>query len=114
METETTSPVESLFDKLKDYLDTRINLLKLKAIDKSSGFASSLLTIIIVAILGIFCLVLINIGLALLIGECLGHYYLGFLIMAAVYILLAIIIYKCRNKWLKNPIASLMIKSLLD
>jgi hypothetical protein len=114
METETKSPFISLFDKLKDYVDTRLNLLKLKAIDKSSGFLSSLLTIIIVILVGFVCFIMLNIGLALLIGKWLGEYYLGFLIVAALYIIIGFVIYKFRNKWLKGPIASMMIKSLLD
>jgi hypothetical protein len=114
METETKSPIESLFEKLKDYADTRIKLFKLKAIDKSSGFISSLLTLIILAGLGLICFIMLNIGLALLIGKWLGGYHWGFFIVAGFYIILGIIIFKFRKKWLKNPIASMMIKSLLD
>ncbi len=39
METKPTS-VEELFYKLKDYGDTRLDLLKLKGINKLSGFLS--------------------------------------------------------------------------
>ena len=111
---ETNSPVESLFDRLKDYLDTRINLLKLKAINKASGVISNLVTIVILALLGFVCFMLLNVGIAFLIGYLLGVYYAGFLILAGFYIIVAFVIYKARNKWLKAPIASMLIKSLLD
>lgn len=114
METETKNPIASLFEKLKDYFDTRINLLKLKAIDKTSGFISSLFTIIILILVGFVCFIMLNIGFAILIGKWLGEYYWGFFIVASLYIIIGIVIFKFRNKWLKNPIASVMIKSLLD
>ena len=111
---EKSSPVESLFDKFKEYLEIRLDLLKLKAIDKSSNLISSCLSMIILLVFGLFFLALFNIGLALLIGYWLGNAFWGFFIVAGFYIIIGLVIYSFRKKWLKAPIASMMIKSLLD
>ncbi|CAN5322872.1 hypothetical protein BH09BAC2_BH09BAC2_06920 [soil metagenome] len=111
---ENSSPIESLFDKAKEYLEIRLDLLKLKAIDKSSEWISNCLTMVILGIFGLFFLVLFNIGLALLIGYLLGNSFWGFFIVAALYIIIGVVIYSFRKKWLKAPIATMMIKSLLD
>ena len=39
--------VEELFQKLKEYADVRLDLFKLKSVNKISGFMSSVITIVI-------------------------------------------------------------------
>lgn len=113
MENQST-PVESLVDRVKSYVETRIDLLRLKAIDKSSSFLSLLLSMIIVILIGFIFIMLLSIGVALLIGHLLGNAYYGFFIVAGFYLLAAILIFSFRNKWLKEPIANSMIKNLMD
>ena len=50
MESNPTN-LEELFQKLKDYADVRIQLYKLKGINKASGFISSFITIFILIII---------------------------------------------------------------
>jgi len=109
-----SNPVESLIDRVKIYVETRIDLLRLKAIDKSSSFLSLLLSMLVVILIGMIFFMLLNIGLALLIGELLGRVYYGFFIVAAFYLITGLIMYSLRDKWLKSPITNSMIKNLLD
>ena len=113
MENQTTS-VESLLEKIRNYVETRLDLLKLKAIDKSAGVLSAVVSMLLVILILFICIILINIGLALLIGECLGKAYYGFLIMAGVNALAGLVLYLARNKWVKTPISNSLIKNLLD
>jgi hypothetical protein len=113
METKPTS-VEELFYKLKDYADTRLDLLKLKSINKASGFLSMLIVSVILLVLLSLVLVCITIGLALLIGMWLGSTYWGFFIMGILYIIIGLVLYSGRNKLLKTPVANKMIKELID
>ena len=113
MENKPTS-VEELFYKLRDYGDTRIELFKLKSLHKITGILSSLFVSII--LIGILSLVIlcITIGLALLIGAWLGRMYYGFFIMALLYIIIGLILYSGRNKFLNKPVGNKLIKELLD
>jgi hypothetical protein len=113
MENKTTS-LEDLFEKLKEYGDTRVKLFKLKSINKISGFFSVLISsLILFAILTlvIFC---ITIAFALLIGAWLGTSYWGFFIMGGIYIIIGLIVYSARNKFIKNPISNKLLTELLD
>ena|SRR5215212_30007 len=113
MENPTTSSVETLIEKIKSYIETSVDLLKLKAIDKSSTVASVIIDYLIAfLVFGIF-VILLNIGLALLIGELLGKAYYGFFIMAVLNAIIGFIILK-NNKWLKTPLTNSMVKKLLD
>jgi hypothetical protein len=109
----TTGSIESLIEKIKNYVETNVNLLKLKAIDKSSTFVSIIIDYLIAfLVFGIF-IILLNIGLALLIGEWLGEVYYGFFIMAVLNVIVGLLLIK-NTKWIKAPLANTMIKKLLD
>jgi hypothetical protein len=111
---ENRSSVESLFDSVKTYLETRLNLIKLKAIDKSSGIISLVISFVTLGIISLFVFIFLNIGLALLIGEWLGRASYGFFILTAVYVIIGVVIFKNRNKGIKKPILNTLIKTLLD
>lgn len=113
MENQTSS-IESLFEKIKSYIETRTELIKLKAIDKSSSFVSGLITYIIVFVVFWCVFLLFNIGLAFLIGELVGKVYYGFFILAAFYAIAGIVFLKFKNKWVKTPVINMMVKGLHD
>lgn len=113
MENKPTN-VEDLFYKLKDYGDTRLDLLKLKSISKVSGFLSSMITSIILLILLFLVVLCVTIGASLLFGALLGETYYGFFIMGAVYIIIGLVLYSRRAKILKTPISNKLIKDLID
>ena len=109
-----SSPVESLIDRVKSYVETRIDLLRLKAIDKSSSFLSLLISMIVVILVSFISIMMLSVGIALLLGDWLGKAYYGFFIVGAFYLITGLVLYSARNKWLKSPIANSMIKNLMD
>jgi hypothetical protein len=113
MENQTGS-VESLIDRLRNYGETRLELIKLKAINKSSGFVSVLVTYLVLVIIFICCFLFINIGIALLLGELLGKSYYGFFIVAVLYAVTGVILFKLKDKWIKTPVINMMLKELSD
>lgn len=113
MENQPTN-VEEIFEKLKDYGETRLDLLKLKTVNKVSGFLSNLITSIFLLVILSMVIIFLFIGLALLIGTWLGHAYLGFLIISALFIIIGLVLYSSRHKILKTPISNSLIKTLID
>jgi hypothetical protein len=112
MET-TKNDVELLFEKAADYVETKFNLLKLQAVDKTADVVSSLVCLIVVTIIFSVVFFILNIGLALWIGTLLGKAYDGFFIIAGLYIIIGVVLYLFRNKFLKEGISNLIIKKLL-
>jgi hypothetical protein len=108
------STVEELYYKLKEYADLRLNLFKLKSIKKASDFFSTLTAIIILLVLFFLVIICLTIGIALLLGAWLGHSYYGFLIMGGLYIIIGLILYSGRDKFLKLSISDKLIKELLE
>ena len=113
MENNPTS-VEELFYKLKDYGDTRLDLFKLKAINKVSGFMSTLIVSVVLVVLLFLVLICFTIGLSLLIGGWIGSVFYGFFIMGIIYIIIGLVLFYGRKKFLKTPVSNKLIKELLD
>lgn len=106
------SSFESLFERVRSYIDTRIELVKLKTIDKTSSVLSMIITFLVVFIVFALFFLFFNIGLALLIGDLVGRSYYGFFILGAIYAVAGIILLKFRNKWVKAPLINMMVKGL--
>ncbi len=115
METETKprDNIESLFEKTGDYIETRIELYKLRAVETSSDIIGSVVSKLIVSFAALAFLFLVNIGVALWLGQLMGRAYLGFFTLAGVYLLAAFIIYKMRKKWVKEPLVDKLIEKML-
>ena len=109
-----SSPVESLIDRVKSYVETRVDLLKLKGIDKSSSFLSLLISMLVVILISFISVMLLSVGIALFLGDLLGKSYYGFFIVAGFYLITGIVLYTYKDKWLKTPIANSMIKKLME
>jgi len=105
--------VKTLIVKSRDYLETKIELAKLKAIDKSSDILSGLVFSIVKIVMILFLTIFVSIGLAVYLGALLGEYYYGFLIVAGIYALVMLIIYVQRKKWIKEPIENGLIDKIL-
>ena len=67
----------------------------------------------VIIMFALFALIM-NIGVALFLGELLGKLYYGFFIVAAFYLLAALILHFFMYKWIKKPISDLIIKQALQ
>jgi hypothetical protein len=105
--------IKTLIDKSKDYLETKIELTKLKTIDKSADVLSSVVVIISMIFIGSLVIIMISIGLALFLGGLLGAYHYGFFIMGGFYAIVLLIIFIQRGKWIKTPISNGLINKML-
>ena len=109
----TLTLIESIFSQSKEYIDNRLELYKLKAISKTSSAASAIVLGLALFIVFFIFFVVLNIGIALLIGDLLGKSYLGFLIWAAFYAIVGFVLFSQRNKIIKTPITKMIIGKFL-
>ena len=108
-----TETIKTLIDKSKDYLETRIELTKLKTIDKSADVLSTVVVTVSMLFVSFLLILFISLAVALYLGKMLGEYYYGFFIMAGFYAIVLLVIYLKREKWIKTPIANELISKML-
>ena len=109
----STDSIKTLIDKSKDYLETKIELTKLKTIDKSADVLSTVVVMVSMLFILVLMILFISLGLALYLGKILGAYHYGFFVVAAIYAIILLIIYVKREKWIKTPIANELINKML-
>lgn len=93
--------IDSLIERAEEYTKTSIALFKLKALDKTSDVASSFVSRLAVIFSFLIFLLMLNIGIALWLGEILGRSWYGFFTVAAFYGIAGIILYFFMHKPLK-------------
>ena len=109
-----TNTIKSLFQEAGDYIEIKFDLLKLKAVDKSSTLISSLGSKFIILLIIFLFLFILNIGVAFWLGDLLKKVYYGFFIVAGFYLLTGLVFYFFRHKILKTPLSNMVIKKFLN
>jgi len=106
--------IETLIKQSGEYLDTKIELTKLKAVNTSSDVLSSLIYLILKILIIFLFLGFVSVGAAIMLGHILGEYYYGFLIVGGFYLIVLLIIYVQRKNWIKEPVANGLINKMLN
>lgn len=106
--------IESLIEKGEQYGKTTLELLKLKTIDKSSDVVSNLVSWIVVIVFAVLFFTIVNIGIALWLGELMGKSYLGFFVVAGFYGFFTLIFGIFRKQLLKRPVNNSIVKQIID
>jgi hypothetical protein len=109
---ENVSKIETIIEKTVDYAKTSFELGKLKVIDKSLEVISTLIPHAIVIFLFTSFLFFLNLGLALWIGKILGQIYLGFFIVAGLYVIVGVFIHFFIHNYFKRKINNYIIKQV--
>ncbi|WP_312418730.1 hypothetical protein [Epilithonimonas sp.] len=96
---------------LKEYVSKRVDLLKIQFTEKSS-LSAGIVSFLSILLIGFsFFIILLNFGIAFLIGESLGNISYGFLIVSGFYFLLVLIVIALKKK-IVNAIANMVIEFL--
>ncbi|HMT27852.1 MAG TPA: phage holin family protein [Bacteroidia bacterium] len=113
MET-TKSRINELSGNIREYIETRIDILKLDAADTTASAASTMVSWVAVLIVALLVLLLITLGGAIAIGTLIQNMAGGFFIMAGAYCLIILIIYFNRENWIRKPVLNAIIKNIYD
>ena len=113
MDNSPKNNLESLIERGSDYLETRLELVKLQAVGKASEATSGLISGVVIISIFTLCFLILNIGIALLLGEVTGRSYFGFFALAGFYLVTGLIFYAMRHKWIKEPMTNRLIKKFL-
>jgi membrane-bound ClpP family serine protease len=113
METQAHS-FESLFERAGEYFETRMELTKLKTVERSSEVISSAASSLAILVVVFLSIIIFSIGFSLWIGEQTGKSYYGFFIVGGFYLVIALIGYAFKRRVLKTPVANLFINKVLN
>lgn len=105
--------IEDLFEKTEEYIKTNVQLIKLKAVDILAEVISSLVAKVVIGMLSFFFLLMLNIGIAIWLGQLMGQPHYGYMVVAGFYGLLTLIIFLVRGKIISKPLSNTIISQML-
>lgn len=106
--------IEKLISKAEIYSKTTFEICKYNTIYRSVDLLSSIAVRLVLVTFFVLFSLFLNIGIALMIGEYLGQFYLGFFIMAGFYVFTGSLFLIFQQKLIKNSICNFMIKKILN
>ena len=109
MEEQEVDP-QNIIEKIKEYIHVRTELSVLSAVDKRSQLFASLLTDGLVLVLTVLAFLFGSLALGFYLSEVLNNTYGGFLIVAGIYLLGAVILNSIKEKYLEKRIINLVIE----
>ncbi|MFC4231032.1 phage holin family protein [Parasediminibacterium paludis] len=112
-EQETTFFKESR-QRLEQYVQDRLLLLKLQMVEKVSQLIALLFTGLTLALLAFFILLFVSIMAGYYFANITGSLYIGFGIVAMFYIILFVMIVSLRKKVIEKYIVDAVIKIFMD
>ena len=112
MSCKVFSKAEDLVEHTKEYVNTRIRIVKLDVAEKTSGIVANLAAGAIVAVVFLLALIFGSIAGAYAFAEWIGKPYAGFLIVAGIYFLLGIVVWKMRERFIRIPVMNAILRQL--
>jgi hypothetical protein len=104
---------EELLEGIESYLKTTYELSKLKLLEATANVISALVARLIVVLMFSLFILVLNIGIALWLGDILGKSYYGFFVVAGLYFIAGLLFNIFRNSWIKKPLSDSIIKQTL-
>jgi uncharacterized RDD family membrane protein YckC len=101
-----------LAESVKEYLNARIELVKLNVAEKSSEAMANVIAGVFVALVFFLFILFAGIALSIGLGAWIGNRWLGFLIVSLLYLVICLIIWFARGKIIRLPIMNAIIKQL--
>lgn len=114
MQENKDKSIEDLVDDAKGFLEARVEFTRLYIVEKASKIFADLVTSTAVIVCFILAFLFGSVTLALYLSSVLGSYAGGFGCVSLFYILLAIIVYLTKDKYIEKAIINVAIRKYFD
>jgi len=114
MEEKKEKNIEELVSDARSYVDSRLEYIHLKSVEKGSKLFSDLITNTVVVVCFLLAFILGTITLALYLAEVFGSYVAGFGCVAGIYLFLSIIVFLTKDKFIEKILVNMFIKKYFD
>ena len=107
-----TEHLDNLSSEAKEYIENRIELLRLEALDQSSNLFANITAYLIMGLILLLFLISFGFFIGIWLGDLLHSNWAGFGIVAGFYFLSFIVLLWNFNSWLTRPIQDFLIRKI--
>jgi len=105
---------ETFVEQVKEYVNTRLAQLKLSFVEKTSKVIAVMIAVALSALVFFLFLVLICFAGAIVIGQWLESFWLGFVIVGGMMLIAGFILWIFKDWLIRKPIMNALIKTMFD
>ena len=114
MEESKEKSLEEILSDAQAYIDTRVAYTKLSILEKTSKMFADLISNATVIICFVLAFLFASFTLALYLSEVLGSYAAGFGCVAGIYLLLSIIVFLTKDRYIEKFLINMFIRKYFD
>ncbi len=107
---EQKSTVEQLIKRIENYINTTLELFKLKAAKSISEMMASIFLWAIVSLIFLLALMVLSISLSIVLSQYLGSAWQGFALVGSFYLLAAVLIAFVFPSSIRRGILNILLK----
>ena len=107
---ETFVKAEELAEHVKEYINNRMDAVKLNTAEKSSKLLATVIASVVVAMFFITFLFFASTALAFVFSRITGALSWGFLIVGGIYLLLGVLVWLLKDRILQLPIMNALLR----
>ena len=105
---------ETFVDQVKEYVNNRLTQLKLSFAEKTSKVVAVMVAVLLSALVFFLFLLLICIAGAIVIGQWLESFWLGFVIEGGIVLIVGCILWIFKDRLIGKPIMNALINVMFD
>lgn len=102
--------IEDVTEGVKEYINTRYDLIVLKTYEKISNVGSEFISLVLILKISAFALLLLSFAGAFYISTIFNDTYIGFIIVGGGYLLISLILLIFKKQLLINPLRNSIIR----
>jgi hypothetical protein len=106
--------LQDLVEKAETYTKSSIEITKLRVVKTTADMAGALISHVVLLVVLTSALLLLNVGVSLYVGECIGSISKGFLLVSVFYLIIAILTFFFLQRIIHAPVARYVIRKLLN
>ncbi|MFN0256033.1 phage holin family protein [Pedobacter ureilyticus] len=114
MEENKEKTIEELVSDAKSYVDTRLDYIHLKSVEKGSKLFADLITNTVVVVCFLLAFLLGTVTLALYLAEVFGSMVAGFGCVAGIYLLVSIIVFFTKDNIIEKILVNMFIRKYFN
>lgn len=113
MEDNTNTFFTNYGEKIQDYIEDRLLLIRLRTVKKISNLMGQLISVIIIALLATLTFLFLSIMLGFFLGDLFNNYYAGFGTVTLLFIIALVLAVQYRTKLMRKFMGGI-IDTILD
>lgn len=111
---EDSDKIETLTKNVQEYINIRVEIVKLLATDKASSILAKIVFGFIVSLVALLFVIFISMALGYYMSTLTGSTFSGFLIVTGLHLIMGLVLISYRKKLVINPIRNILIRQILS